>query len=60
MKKLIISNLDGLLPGAKDYPAQEAGVVSIQVRDPGETQWVVETVTACREIPTVSGEAGHA
>ena len=38
---------DALFPGGNDYPAKEAGVVSIQVRDPNETKRVVETVIAC-------------
>jgi phosphomannomutase len=38
---------DALFPGGNDYPAKEAGVVSIQVRDPDETKRVVETIIAC-------------
>jgi len=38
---------DALFPGANDYPVEEAGVISIQVRDPDETKRVVETITAC-------------
>jgi phosphomannomutase len=38
---------DALFPGGNDYPAKQAGVVSIQVRDPNETKRVVETVIAC-------------
>ena len=38
---------DALFPGGNDYPAKEAGVVSIQVRDPDETKRVVEAVLAC-------------
>ena len=39
---------DALFPGGNDYPAKEAGVVSIQVRDPNETKRVIEaTVIAC-------------
>ena len=34
-------------PGGSDYPAREAGVVSIQVRDPNETKLIIETITAC-------------
>jgi HAD superfamily hydrolase (TIGR01484 family) len=38
---------DALFPGGNDYPAKEAGVVSIQVKDPEETKRVVEAVIAC-------------
>ena len=38
---------DALFPGGNDYPAKEAGVVSIRVRDPNETKRVVETIIAC-------------
>lgn len=38
---------DALFPGGNDYPAKEAGVVSIEVRGPGETELVIETLVAC-------------
>jgi phosphomannomutase len=38
---------DALFPGGNDYPAEQAGVVSIQVRDPDETKQVIETIIAC-------------
>lgn len=38
---------DALFPGGNDYPAKEAGVVSIQVRDPQESKRVIEAITAC-------------
>ena len=38
---------DALFPGGNDYPAKEAGVLSIQVRDPKETMRVVEAINAC-------------
>ncbi|MEO8318564.1 MAG: HAD-IIB family hydrolase [Bradyrhizobium sp.] len=44
---------DALFPGGNDYPAKQAGVVSIQVRDPHETKRVIEAVIACLE----SGDA---
>jgi HAD superfamily hydrolase (TIGR01484 family) len=40
---------DALFPGGNDYPAEQAGVTSIKVRDPDETRRVVETVIACLE-----------
>jgi HAD superfamily hydrolase (TIGR01484 family) len=40
---------DALFVGGNDYPAVEAGVVSIQVRDPGETKRVIEAIIACLE-----------
>jgi phosphomannomutase len=38
---------DALFPGGNDYPAEEAGVVSIQVRDANETKRVIEAIIAC-------------
>jgi phosphomannomutase len=38
---------DALFPGGNDYPAEEAGVVSIPVRGPHETKRVIETIIAC-------------
>ena len=38
---------DALFPGGNDYPAEEAGVVSIPVRGPHETKRVIEAIIAC-------------
>jgi phosphomannomutase len=38
---------DAIFPGGNDYPAQEAGVDSILVRDPHETARIIQTVLAC-------------
>jgi HAD superfamily hydrolase (TIGR01484 family) len=38
---------DALFPGGNDYPAKEAGVCSIRVRDPHETKRVIESIIAC-------------
>jgi HAD superfamily hydrolase (TIGR01484 family) len=38
---------DALFPGGNDYPAKQAGVVSIRVRDPNETKRVIEAIIAC-------------
>ena len=38
---------DALFPGGNDYPAEEAGAVSIPVRDPHETKRVIEAIVAC-------------
>ena len=38
---------DALFPGGNDYPAKEAGVVSIRVRDPNESKRVIEAIVAC-------------
>ena len=38
---------DALFPGGNDYPAEQAGCVSIRVRDPEETKRVVEAIIAC-------------
>jgi HAD superfamily hydrolase (TIGR01484 family) len=40
---------DALFPGGNDYPAEEAGVVSIPVRDPTETKRVIQAIIACLE-----------
>jgi hypothetical protein len=38
---------DALFPGGNDYPAEEAGVVSIAVRGPSETKLVIRAIAAC-------------
>ncbi|HEY0308075.1 MAG TPA: HAD hydrolase family protein [Acidobacteriaceae bacterium] len=38
---------DALFPGGNDYPAREAGVVSIPVHGPNETKLVIQTILAC-------------
>jgi HAD superfamily hydrolase (TIGR01484 family) len=38
---------DAVFPGGNDYPAKQAGVESIQVRDPEETKRVIEAIIAC-------------
>jgi len=38
---------DALFPGGNDYPAEEAGVVSIPVKGPEETKRVTEAIIAC-------------
>lgn len=38
---------DAIFPGGNDYAALEAGVESIQVRDPDETKRVIEAIVAC-------------
>lgn len=40
---------DALFPGGNDYPAKEAGVASLRVRDPQDTQLAVEAIIACLE-----------
>jgi phosphomannomutase len=40
---------DALFPGGNDFPAKEAGALSIQVKDPHETKRVIEAITACLE-----------
>ena len=43
---------DALFPGGNDYPAEQAGALSIQVKNPHETKRVIETIIAClRENP---------
>ena len=38
---------DALFPGGNDYPAEEAGVISIRVKNPHESKRVIETIIAC-------------
>jgi len=38
---------DALFPGGNDYPAEEAGVVSIPVKGPDDTNLVIKTILAC-------------
>ena len=40
---------DAIFPGGNDYPAKQAGVDSIKVRDPDETKRVIETVIVCSD-----------
>ena len=48
---------DALFAGGNDYPAEEAGVVSIPVKNPDETKRVTETIIACLD-PDTDG-SGH-
>ena len=38
---------DALFPGGNDYPVEQAGVVSIPVKGPGDTNLVISTIVAC-------------
>jgi HAD superfamily hydrolase (TIGR01484 family) len=38
---------DALFPGGNDYPAKEAGALSIEVRDPQETKGIIQAIVAC-------------
>ncbi|MGA2890720.1 MAG: HAD-IIB family hydrolase [Terracidiphilus sp.] len=38
---------DALFPGGNDYPAEQAGVISIPVKGPTETKRVIEAIIAC-------------
>jgi hypothetical protein len=38
---------DALFPGGNDYPAEEAGATSIEVRDPQESKRVIQAIIAC-------------
>jgi HAD superfamily hydrolase (TIGR01484 family) len=40
---------DAVFPGGNDYPAKEAGALSIEVKDPHETKRVIEAISACLE-----------
>ncbi|MGZ6265273.1 MAG: HAD-IIB family hydrolase [Candidatus Limnocylindrales bacterium] len=48
---------DALFVGGNDYPAEEAGVVSIPVKSPDETKRVTEAIIACLD-PGTDG-SGH-
>jgi HAD superfamily hydrolase (TIGR01484 family) len=43
---------DALFVGGNDYPAEEAGVVSIPVKSPEETKRVTEAIIACLDPDT--------
>jgi HAD superfamily hydrolase (TIGR01484 family) len=38
---------DAVFPGGNDYPAKEAGALSIEVKNPHETKRVIEAIVAC-------------
>jgi hypothetical protein len=38
---------DALFPGGNDYPAEQAGVISIPVRGPEDTKLVIKAIIAC-------------
>ena len=38
---------DAVFPGGNDFPAKEAGVLTIAVKDPHETKRVIEAIIAC-------------
>jgi hypothetical protein len=38
---------DAIFPGGNDYPAKEAGALTIEVKDPHETKRVIEAIVAC-------------
>ena len=40
---------DAIFPGGNDYPAKQAGVTCIKVRDADETKRVIEAIIACLE-----------
>src|SRR5579863_7000975 len=41
---------DAVFPGGNDYPAKEAGALTIEVEDPHETKRVIEAIIACLGI----------
>jgi phosphomannomutase len=47
---------DAIFPGGNDYPAKQAGVVSIMVQGPHETKRVIEAIIACLACPQSSTE----
>ncbi len=49
---------DAIFPGGNDYPAKQAGVQSIQVRDPEECKRVIEAISACLRVHINSETCG--
>ena len=55
---------DAIFPGGNDYPAKQAGALSIFVRDPEETKRVIEAIIAClssgreNDYPRLKGREG--
>lgn len=59
---------DALFQGGNDYPAEQAGVISVPVEGPDETKRVIETIIACLgddrqmhtfEAPSAKGKGHH-
>ena len=51
---------DALFPGGNDYPAKEAGALSIRVRDPNESKRVIEAIVACLDdVPHAKSVEGE-
>jgi phosphomannomutase len=46
---------DAIFPGGNDYPAKQAGCVSIKVRDPDESKRVIEAIIACEGVTAPPG-----
>ena len=46
---------DAVFPGGNDYPPEEAGVVSIRVKNPHETKRVMEAIIACLSVNHAAG-----
>jgi len=46
-KKEMIFIGDAIFPGGNDYPAKEAGITSICIKDPNETKRVIQGIIAC-------------
>jgi phosphomannomutase len=38
---------DAVFPGGNDFPAKQAGALTIEVKDPHETKRVIEAIIAC-------------
>ena len=49
-KKEMLFIGDAIFPGGNDFPAKEAGVVSICIKDPNETKRVIEGIIACLDV----------
>jgi len=50
---------DALFVGGNDYPAEQAGVISIPVRGPEDTKLVIEAILACLgDVPQADLQVG--
>jgi len=41
---------DAIFPGGNDYPAKEAGIAAVCIKDPNETKRVIEGIIACLDL----------
>lgn len=44
---------DAIFPGGNDYPAEELGLDTVNVRTPEETHSVISAIIACSKVESV-------